>query len=150
MLVWAAVNKGTSVPDSIHVIDEELAAVGDRPPSIGSVISDQRLRSGRRSIARAMFMVVLFAVVVFAVDQLVPGAGHRLAKASPGWLAVALGLELLACLGYVLLFQTVFSRASWPVPIRRAVQIALAQLRAFAITPTGIGGPAGGTWGVRA
>jgi uncharacterized membrane protein YbhN (UPF0104 family) len=94
--------------------------------------------------------IALFAVVVFAVDQLVPGAGHRLARASPSWLAAALGLELLACAGYVLLFQTVFSRPPWLVSVRRGTQIALGELGAFAITPTGIGGPALRVWGLRA
>jgi uncharacterized membrane protein YbhN (UPF0104 family) len=93
--------------------------------------------------------VALFALVVFAVDQLVPGAGHRLERASPGWLAVALGLELVACAGYVLLFQAVFSRPPWLVRLRRGTQIALGELGAFAITPTGIGGPAIRLWALR-
>ncbi len=99
---------------------------------------------------RVALTVALFGVVVFAVDELVPGAGHRLARASPGWLAVAAGLELLACAGYVLLFQTVFSRAPWLVRLRRGTQIALGELGAFAITPTGLGGPALRIWGLRA
>ena len=55
--------------------------------------SDPNARSGRRTAARVVLTAALFAVVVFAVDQLVPGASHRLAHASPGWLAIALGLE---------------------------------------------------------
>ena len=99
---------------------------------------------------RVGLTVALFAVVVFAVDELVPGAGHRLARARPGWLAAALGLELVACGGYVLLFQTVFSRPPWVVRLRRGTQIALGEVGAFAITPTGIGGPAVRVWGLRA
>jgi uncharacterized membrane protein YbhN (UPF0104 family) len=113
------------------------------------VISDQNPRAGRRAVVRVAFTVALFALVVFAVDQLVPGAGHRLEDASPGWLAVALGLELLACLGYVVLFQTVFSRTPWLIRVRRGMQIALGELGAFAITPTGIGGPALRVWALR-
>src|SRR5437763_13606657 len=112
--------------------------------------SDQNGRSGRRTLVRVTLTVALFAVVVFAVDQLVPGARHRLARASAGWLAAALGLELLACAGYVLLFQTVFSRAPWLIRLRRGAQIALGELGAFAITPTGLGGPAVRVWGLRA
>ncbi len=111
--------------------------------------SDRNWRSGR-TLVRAALTVALFAVVVFAVDQLVPGAGHRLARASPGWLAATLGLELLACAGYLLLFQAVFSRAPWLVRLRRGIQIALGELGAFAITPTGLGGPALRVWGLRA
>jgi uncharacterized membrane protein YbhN (UPF0104 family) len=112
--------------------------------------SEPNARSRRRTVVRVLITVVLFAAVVFAVDQLVPGARHRLAHVSPGWLAVALGFELLACVAYVLLFQTVFSRSPWLVRLRRGVQIALGELGAFAITPTGIGGPAVRVWGLRA
>lgn len=112
--------------------------------------SDRNEHSRRGTLVRGALTVALFAVVVFAVDQLVPGAAHRLARASPGWLAAALGFELLACAGYVLLFQTVFSRPPWLVRVRRGTQIALGELGAFAITPTGIGGPAVRVWGLRA
>jgi uncharacterized protein (TIRG00374 family) len=112
--------------------------------------TDRDGRSRRRTAVRIALTVALFALVVFAVDQLVPGAGHRLRKASLGWLGVALGLELLACASYVLLFQTVFSRPPWPVRLRRGAEIALGELGAFAITPTGIGGPAIRVWGLRA
>jgi uncharacterized membrane protein YbhN (UPF0104 family) len=111
---------------------------------------DQNGHSRRQTLVRVALTVGLFGVVVFAVDQLVPGAGHRLARASPGWLVVAAGLELLACAGYVLLFQTVFSRAPWLFARRRGAQIALGELGAFAITPTGLGGPALRVWGLRA
>jgi uncharacterized protein (TIRG00374 family) len=114
------------------------------------MVPDQNSHAGRRTAVRVALTVALFAVVVFAVDQLVPGARHRLSKASPGWLVVSLGLELLACSAYVLLFQTVFSRPPWPVRLRRGVQIALGELGAFAITPTGLGGPAIRVWGLRA
>jgi putative heme transporter len=94
-------------------------------------------------------MVALFAAVVFAVDQFVPGARNRLAHASAGWLLVSLCLELFACTSYVVLFQTVFSRPPWLVPVRRGVEIGLGELGAFAITPTGAGGPALRIWGLR-
>ena len=111
---------------------------------------DQSVGSARRAIVRAALTVALFALVVFAVDQLVPGARHRLARASPGWLAGALAFELLACAAYVLLFQAVFSRIPWFVRPRRGTEIALGEIGAFAITPTGLGGPAVRVWGLRA
>jgi putative heme transporter len=94
-------------------------------------------------------MVALFAAVVLAVDRFVPGAGKRLSHASSGWLAAAVALELLACSSYVLLFQTVFSRPPWRVSLRRGAEIGLAELGGFAITPTGVGGPAVRIWGLR-
>jgi uncharacterized membrane protein YbhN (UPF0104 family) len=78
---------------------------------------------------------------VFAVDRFVPGAGHRLGRAKPAWLAAALGIEALACASYVLLFHAVFARRPHPLTVRRSAQIALGELGAYAIVPTGIGGP---------
>jgi uncharacterized membrane protein YbhN (UPF0104 family) len=92
----------------------------------------------------------LLAVVFFAIGQLVPGAAHRLADANPAWLAVALGLELLACCGYVALFHAVLSRRPWIVSARRGTEIALGEIGGFAIVPSGIGGPAIRVWGLRA
>jgi putative heme transporter len=109
----------------------------------------QHLSSTRRSVVRAALTVALFALVVFAVDRLVPGARHRLAHASPGWLAGALAFELLACGAYVVLFQAVFSRTPWLVRPRRGAEIALGEIGAFAVTPTGLGGPAVRVWGLR-
>jgi uncharacterized membrane protein YbhN (UPF0104 family) len=102
-----------------------------------------------RSLFRGALTVALFAIVLFAVDQLVPGAGHRLAHASFGWLAVAFGFELLACAAYVVLFQAVMSRRPWLVRLRRGIEIALSEIGGFAITPTGIGGPAIRIWALR-
>jgi hypothetical protein len=65
---------------------------------------------------RTAVVVVLFAGVAFAVEQLVPGARARLSRADPGWLAAAVGLEL----------------------------------GAFALLPTGIGGPVLRFWALRA
>jgi len=100
-------------------------------------------------VVRVLLTVGLLALVVFAIDELVPGAGHHLAHASPGWLVAGVGLEVLACLAYALLFQVVFSRPPSLVRLRRGVQIALAEIGAFAITPTGIGGPAVRIWALR-
>jgi uncharacterized membrane protein YbhN (UPF0104 family) len=106
--------------------------------------------SVRRTLVRGAATVALFAIVLFAVDQFVPGAGHRLAHANLGWLAVALSFELIACAAYALLFQAVFSRRPWLVRVRRGVEISLGEIGGFAITPTGVGGPAVRVWGLRA
>lgn len=108
-----------------------------------------RSRTTRRTLLRLALGVGLLGVVVVAVDQLVPGAGRRLGDADPGWLAVALVLEVLACLSYGVLFEAVFSRAPWRLPWRRAVEIGVGELGAFAILPTGAGGPALRLWALR-
>jgi putative heme transporter len=103
-----------------------------------------------RSIAvRAVIVAALFAVVVLLLGGLVPGARGRLADADAGWLAAAVALELVACLGYVALFHAVFARPPIPLRPRRSAQIALAELGGFAIVPAGLGGPAARIWGLR-
>ena len=105
--------------------------------------------SARRALIRGGFAVVLFGIVLFAVDQFVPGAGHRLAHANFGWLALAFVFELIACGSYAVLFQAVMSRRPWLVPVRRGIEISLGEIAGFAITPTGIGGPAIRVWALR-
>ncbi|GAC1520556.1 MAG: hypothetical protein NVS2B6_04240 [Thermoleophilaceae bacterium] len=103
-----------------------------------------------RDVLRVALLLALFSIVILAVDRFVPGARHRLSQASPGWLAIGLALEIGACISYVLLFRTVFDRAPHPLPARRSTQIALGELGAFAIVPTGIGGPLLRFWALRA
>jgi uncharacterized protein (TIRG00374 family) len=101
-------------------------------------------------LLRIGLIVLLFAVVVFAVDRFVPGAQHHLGQADGWWLAIAAGLEATACASYVLLFHRVFSRVPYLISVRRSAQIALGELGAFAIVPTGIGGPVLRVWALRA
>jgi uncharacterized membrane protein YbhN (UPF0104 family) len=107
-----------------------------------------RRRPGR-GLIQALLLLSLFAAVVLAVDLLVPGARRHLDEASPGWLLVSLGLEISACLSYAALFHLIFSRPPWLLRVRRSVEIALGELGAFAIVPTGIGGPALRVWALR-
>jgi uncharacterized membrane protein YbhN (UPF0104 family) len=99
---------------------------------------------------RVAFALALFAAVVFAVEQFVPGARHRLSQARPAWLIASLGLELVALASYVLLFHVVFARAPYRLAVRRSAQIALGELGAFALLPTGLGGPVLRFWALRA
>jgi uncharacterized membrane protein YbhN (UPF0104 family) len=96
-----------------------------------------------------VLVAVLFAAVLLLLGEIVPGARSRLSNADPGWLAAAVGLELLACLGYAVLFHAVFARAPIVMRARRSAQIALAELGGFAIVPAGLGGPAARIWGLR-
>jgi uncharacterized membrane protein YbhN (UPF0104 family) len=107
------------------------------------------LRLARGSL-RVLLALALFAAVVFAVEQFVPGAGHRLARASAGWLAASVGLEILALASYVLLFHAVFARAPYRLAVRRSAEVALGELGAFAILPTGLGGPVLRFWALGA
>lgn len=103
----------------------------------------------RRNVVRGLLVVGLFVLVVLAIQQLVPGAGKRLSDADPGWLAVAVGIEGLALVSYVVLFHGVFSRAPYFLRRRRSTEIALGELAGTALVPTGAGGPVVRFWALR-
>jgi uncharacterized protein (TIRG00374 family) len=95
-------------------------------------------------------LVGLLALVFFLIEQLVPGASRRLSHADVWWVVGSLCLEVLACLSYGVLFFAVFSRPPWVLKVRRGLEIGVAELGAFAVLPTGLGGPAVRVWALRA
>ena len=99
-------------------------------------------RIGRRAVPAVAALGLLALVVALA-----PGLGEvrdELGGASPGWLALAVGLELLSGVSYVLLFRPVFCRRmSW----RASWDISWSELAAGSIVPaSGAGGLALGAW----
>jgi putative heme transporter len=111
--------------------------------TVSSVETSRRRRSAWVQIT---LFTALVAAVVVAVADLIPGAGARLSRAAPGWIAVAVLLELISCAAYGALFHGVFSHGSHRLGRRRGMQIGLAELGAFVIVPTGAGGPAVRIW----
>jgi uncharacterized protein (TIRG00374 family) len=104
---------------------------------------------GRR-LRRRLLVVLGLLAVVGLVALLAPGLGEvraRLGEARPGWLALAVVLELLSCLSYVLMFRPVFcSRMSW----RTSYELAMSELAAGSLVPaSGAGGLALGAWALR-
>lgn len=104
--------------------------------------------SRRRLLVRLALMAALATGVILALGEILPGAGDRLAAADPGWLAVAAVVEAAAIAGYALVFRAVLAGRPAEVPRRRSAQIAVAELGAFAVVPTGAGGPAVRFWGL--
>jgi uncharacterized membrane protein YbhN (UPF0104 family) len=103
--------------------------------------SDQarRLRNG---VVSLLVVGALVVGLLLAVPGL-HGVGHLVAHMSLGWVAVAVALEILSCLGYVLIFLTVFDRA----PIVFGARVALSEM-AFgaAVSLGGAGSIAVGAW----
>src|SRR4051795_9336446 len=119
----------------ITITPVEMQAV-ELPPE-----ADPR-RIGRKAAAAVALLVVLLLVVVLA-----PGLGNvreNARNASLGWIAVAIGLELLSCLSYVAMFRPIFcTMMSW----RTASELAWAELGMGSIVPaSGAGGLALGAW----
>lgn len=99
----------------------------------------------RNSFIALAFLAVLAIVLLTAVPGL-RGVGDRIAEAQPGWIALAIVLELLSCVGYVLAFELVFYRVPRPL----AARIAWSELAANTVLSVGGAGGLGlGAWVLR-
>ncbi len=110
-----------------------------------ALAAPQRVR-GRSVLLHVALLAALLAAVVVAIAGLVPGSGHRLEDAAPGWVAAAVGSELIALTAYALMFHAVFSYGAYTLTYGRAAQIGIGELGAFVVVPTGAGGPALRIW----
>jgi len=100
-----------------------------------------------RTLLKRALQVIALLLVLVLVALLAPGLGEvreHLGDANPWWLALAVALELLSCLSYVLMFRPVFCRRmSW----RHASRIGWSELGAGSIVPaSGAAGLALGAW----
>lgn len=100
-----------------------------------------------RTLLRRALQVGLLLLVLVLVALLAPGLGEvrrHLEDANPWWLVLAVGLELLSCLSYVLMFRPVFCRQ---MPWRHASRIGWSELGMGSIVPaSGAAGLALGAW----
>jgi uncharacterized membrane protein YbhN (UPF0104 family) len=100
-----------------------------------------------RGLVRRAVQVILLLGVLVLVAVLAPGLGEvrdRLQDASPGWLAIAVGFEILSALSYVLMFRPVFCSI---MPWRSAAELGLSEVGTGSIIPaSGAGGIALGAW----
>jgi uncharacterized membrane protein YbhN (UPF0104 family) len=134
---------------------DEPSALGDDPE--GPVVpedSDVPEGSDRgrddedpgRSLWRGLISLVILVALVVSLLLAVPGlhgVADEVADMHLGWLAVAVVMEILSCLGYVIAFLQVFDRA----PVRFGARVALSEL-AFgaAVSLGGAGSIAVGAW----
>jgi uncharacterized membrane protein YbhN (UPF0104 family) len=112
--------------------DEQLGALSTQ---------SKRLRNG--VIALAVFFALIVALLLA-----VPGlrsVADRISDANLAWVAVGVGLELLSCLGYVLLFELVFQTDR-----RFSARLSFAELAVNSVVSvSGAGGIALGAWVLR-
>jgi len=103
-----------------------------------------------RRLRRGLISLVILGVLILGLLLAVPGLRHiadRLTDVNPWWLVLAVVLEVVSCVGYVLAFQHVFRRA----PLRLAARIAFSEMAFGAVVPLGgAGGIAVGAWVVKA
>jgi uncharacterized membrane protein YbhN (UPF0104 family) len=103
-----------------------------------------------RHLRRRLLEFAAVGIVVGIVVLTGPGLGtlrNRIAHASPGWLIVGVGLEVLSALSYVVIFRAVFcQRMSW----RLSYQIGMSEQAANSVlSVSGAGGLALGAWALR-
>jgi uncharacterized membrane protein YbhN (UPF0104 family) len=123
---------------------------GDRPRDEDSRSSsegtERNLEESGRSLGRGLISLAILIAIVAGLLVAVPGlhgVAHQVANMNPGWLLLAVGLEILSCVAYVIAFLQVFDRA----PIRFGARVALSEL-AFgaAVSLGGAGSIAVGAW----
>jgi uncharacterized membrane protein YbhN (UPF0104 family) len=128
---------------------DEPRALGDDPERPVVPTDADRGRDDEdpgRSLWRGLISLVILVALVVSLVLAVPGlrgVGDAVADMHVGWVLVAVALELLSCVGYVIAFLQVFDRA----PVRFGARVALSEL-AFgaAVSLGGAGSIAVGAW----
>jgi uncharacterized membrane protein YbhN (UPF0104 family) len=95
---------------------------------------------------RVVALAVLLIAGALAIARLVPGSGSRLNDAAAGWVAAEVFVELGAIVAYVLQFHDAFSAPEHSLSLVRSAEVAVGELGAFLVVPTGAGGPALRIW----
>jgi len=105
----------------------------------------RRSSSLRRRIVGALVLATATVTLLLAVPAL-RGVAHQISRMSPGWIAVAVGLEIASCAAYVVIFRLFFAA----VPAGLARQLAWTEEASGALLPTGgLGALAIGGWLLR-
>ncbi len=103
-----------------------------------------------RSLRRPALQVAAVLVTVGIIAALAPGLGEvrqRLEGAQPGWLGVAIVLELLSCLSYVLMFRPIFCAR---MSLGTSYRLGMSELAVGSLVPaSGAAGLAFGAWARR-
>lgn len=108
--------------------------------------SEQHAEQASHRLLHGLISLGVLVAIVVGLLLAIPGL-HGVARAVTlmpvGWIVVAIGLEALSCVGYVIAFLQVFERA----PVRFGARVALSEL-AFqaAVSLGGAGSVAVGAW----
>jgi uncharacterized membrane protein YbhN (UPF0104 family) len=119
-------------------------------PSTPAPAAAADLLPGRRRLALRLALIAgVLGALVLAVTSL-PGLDEvrdRLADASPGWLGVALALQVASCLAFVAAFRGVFCRR---LPWRLSYAVGMAAQGTNVLLPSGgAGGLALAAWALK-
>jgi uncharacterized protein (TIRG00374 family) len=118
-----------------RILDESAST---SKPSKGASSESRRLRNGLIGLAVFTGLIVALLFSVPSLDSL----ADRVTHANYAWIAAGVGLELLSCAGYVVLFGLVFEIVS-----RFGVRLSFAELAVNSVvSASGLGGIALGAW----
>jgi len=126
-------------------INEEGATGVEDAPGLEDETA-RGLAAQSRRLRNSIISLAVFFAIVAGLLLAVPGlrsAGEKITDAQPGWVAVGVGLEVLSCISYVVLFGLVFGRLSRSLSRR----LSLAELAVNSVvSASGLGGIALGAW----
>jgi uncharacterized membrane protein YbhN (UPF0104 family) len=119
-----------------------MSASNSRVEEQAGLDAEKATRSLRHGLISLAILVAVVTGLLLAVPGL-SGVADRVSDMQAGWLIVAVVLEILSCVGYVIAFLQVFERA----PLRFGARVALSEL-AFgaAVSLGGAGSVAVGAW----
>ena len=107
------------------------------------------LAAQSRTLRNSIISLAVFFAIVVGLLLGVPGlrsAGERISDANLFWVAAAIALELLSCVGYVVLFDLVFGRLGRSLSSR----LSLSELAVNSVVSvSGLAGIALGAWVLR-
>ena len=114
-------------------------AQSSQPLALDDAKATRNLRHGLISLAVLIAMAIGLMLAVPSLHDV----AHHILRMGIGWVLIAIGLEIMSCVGYVVVFLLVFDRA----PLRFGARVALSEL-AFgaAVALGGAGSVAVGAW----
>jgi uncharacterized membrane protein YbhN (UPF0104 family) len=123
----------------------EMMATSHDESLEGRALAQEQSRRLRNAVVWVLVACALVVALLLAVPDL-RSVGRRITHMDPRWLALAVALELVSCLGYVAVVRLVFSN----VPATLARRLAWAELAFGAALPVGgLGSLAFGAWVLR-
>src|SRR4051794_9905205 len=121
-------------------------------PSAVEYVEPRGLPRGldNRSLRRRVPQLAAVLGILGLLAAFAPGLGEvraRIEAAQPGWLGVAVVLELLSCLSYVLMFRPIFCAQ---MSLRTSYRLGMSELAVGSLVPaSGAAGLAFGAWALR-
>ena len=114
-----------------------------------STAGADELAAQSRTLRNSVISLAVFFALIVALLLGVPGlraAADRISDANPSWIAAGVALELLSCVGYVVLFGLVFNKLGRSLSSR----LSLSELAVnSAVSVSGLAGIALGAWVLR-